>query len=366
MLHMVIKWMQRHLIFLLSVGLILGLLIVFFHKSHEAAEHISIPQEKEFVVRIRKISAMTRPVTLALRGYSQASKTVEIRAQTKGEIAEINTQKGHVIKQGDVLITFDVKDREAQLKEAKALLGYKELEYENSRILSKQSFRAQVTVAQALAELEKARAQLEAIKKDMEHTKIKSPIDGFLQECFVEKGDYADVGHLLAKVIDLSPLKVISYLPEKEYKKAKVGQKAKVNINSRTEEAVVTYLSRVADENTRTFRMELEIDNPNYTLVDGLTAEVEVPTEDITGHEICLSSLTLNDEGDIGVKVVDENNLVHFLKVEVVTFFLHSAWVVGLPDEVTIISTGQEFVVEGQKVRALEEDKKDKNCDTHP
>ena len=59
--------------------------------------------------------------------------------------------------------------------------------------------------------------------------------------------------------------------------------------------------------------------------------------------------LSLNDEGELGIKIV-ENEIVKFLLIQIIEDGLDGLWVSGLPDEVTIITVGQEYVINGQNV----------------
>ena len=62
--------------------------------------------------------------------------------------------------------------------------------------------------------------------------------------------------------------------------------------------------------------------------------------------------MTLADDGRIGVRIVDDAKVVSFKPVEIIGGTTDGLWVAGLPDDVSIIVVGQEFVQEGQKVQA--------------
>ena len=83
----------------------------------------------------------------------------------------------------------------------------------------------------------------------------------------------------------------------------------------RTVPGKIAYVSSVADETTRTFRVELEIANPGGVLAEGLTSDLRIPTGSMRAHMISLSLLSLADDGRVGVKAVDDGNIVRFLPV---------------------------------------------------
>ena len=71
----------------------------------------------------------------------------------------------------------------------------------------------------------------------------------------------------------------------------------------------------------------------------------------------------LNDNGVVGVRVV-ENGIVRFMPVQIVSDGPDGMWVTGLPDGVDVITVGQEFVSDGQRVKPVI-DKSGTRHDTH-
>ena len=58
----------------------------------------------------------------------------------------------------------------------------------------------------------------------------------------------------------------------------------------------------------------------------------------------------LDDRGEIGIRVIDENNIVHFHSVQIISEDPDGVWVTGLPNETNLITVGQEMVVAGERV----------------
>ena len=110
---------------------------------------------------------------------------------------------------------------------------------------------------------------------------------------------------------------------------------------------VVSFLSRSADALTRTFRVEIEVPNTDLAIADGQTAEIMIAAEGSLAHLIAQSSLTLNDEGALGVRSVNSENMVEFHPVTLIRDTVDGVWVSGLPEQINIIVVGQEFVRAG-------------------
>ena len=117
----------------------------------------------------------------------------------------------------------------------------------------------------------------------------------------------------------------------------------------------IRYVAPVADEATRTFGVELEVDNSAGTLRAGGTAELLVPAETLLAHRVSPSLLTLDDAGNVGVKVIDDAGRVEFVVADIALSTNDGVWLAGLPETATIITVGQGFVTAGSVVDAVPE-----------
>lgn len=118
------------------------------------------------------------------------------------------------------------------------------------------------------------------------------------------------------------------------------------------EEAVgrVRFISATAEEQTRTFRIELEIDNPEGRLKSGVTADIIVPLAAKPAMLIPPSILTLSDEGVVGLRLVNKGREVEFRPVEILSEQPEGLWIKALPLSSTVITVGQDYVKAGQTV----------------
>ena len=168
------------------------------------------------------------------------------------------------------------------------------------------------------------------------------------------ESDTAEIGSLLqpgsacATVIQLDPIKIVGFVPETERDRVTVGARAGARLLDGTEvSGNVTFLSRSADKLTRTFRVELEIPNPDMTIADGQTADILIASDGKAAHLIPQSSLTLNDSGALGVRTILADNATKFVEISLLRDTPNGVWVSGLDPEVSIIVVGQEYVIDG-------------------
>jgi len=152
-------------------------------------------------------------------------------------------------------------------------------------------------------------------------------------------------------VIQLDPIKLVGFVPEIDVDRIEVGARAGARLSSGREVVgEVSFLSRSADMTTRTFRVEVQVPNPDLSIRDGQTAEILVETEGQRAHLIPQSALTLDDAGAVGVRVVTEDSTALFMPLTVLRDTRDGIWVGGLPETVNIITIGQEFVTDGVPV----------------
>ena len=112
----------------------------------------------------------------------------------------------------------------------------------------------------------------------------------------------------------------------------------------------VSFVGQQADPATRTYRVEVTVANPEYALRSGITTEIDIHVGDTTAHKVSPAVFALDDEGRVGVRIVDGDDRVRFQLVDIVADDDDGVWVRGLPAVTTLITVGQQFVMAGQRV----------------
>ena len=166
-------------------------------------------------------------------------------------------------------------------------------------------------------------------------------------------------GALCATVLQLDPIKLVGFVPETDVDRVEIGALAGARLaGGQDVQGRVKFLSRSADQTTRTFRVEIQVPNADLKIRDGQTAEIIVAANGASAHLLPQSALTLNDDGDLGVRTVDANNLAQFAKLTLLRDTADGVWVVGLPETANVITVGQEYVIDGVSVLPTYEEPK--------
>jgi len=288
-----------------------------------------------------------------LRGFTEAARAIEVRAQTGGLVNSVSVPKGSRVREGSPLCQIEPGDRPARLAEAQASIAKAEADADSARQLAREGFGTQTDATAADAALAQARTQVEQIRLDIARTDIRAPFDGVLETASAETGTLLQAGALCATLLDLDPLRVVGFAPERAINAFREGTDARATLaTGQTVAGIISFISKTADPNTRTFRVEIDVDNPDFSIRDGLSAEMMIPIRQQGAHLVPQSALTLNDSGIVGLRLVGENSITRFAPVQLLRDSAEGFWVGGLPEQADIVVVGQEFVGDGVKVRA--------------
>lgn len=337
---------------LFVVAAILWLSIGSLFKSSDAEEAVKT-KKITFTVQAENSESRMKDLFVQVRGETEPSRLVTLKAQTTGRIEKVSGIRGGPVDEGFLIAQIAPEDREEKLVEAKALLKQRQLEHKTSQALSKKGFRADTGVFKTETDLKKAETSVATIEQDLGYTKIKAPFKGVLERRFVEIGNFVTAGSDIAVIADLNPIRLSGPVSEQEISLVREGEDAVVKLVTGQElRGKVTYKSSVADDRTHTFRIELDIPNPENQVPAGITADIYIPVKKVEAHFVSPAIISLSDNGTLGIKTV-LNGIVTFHPVTLVDTQPDGVWVTGLPQKAQIITSGQEFVVAGEKVKTV-------------
>jgi len=304
-------------------------------------------------VRVKTMESQRVTRDVIIYGKTEASRSVTLRAEIDGRVMDIGARRGAKIKKGDVVVRLDVRDLQARLQQARALVHQRQIQYDASKRLESKKFQSQTNVAEARADLEAARAGVKRVEVEIGNSVVTAPFDGVLHTRPVEIGDFLSEGNEIARIIELDPILVTGDVTQRELVDLEVGARGSAKLITGVKlDGVLRYIASEADGATRTFRVELVVDNPGGSVVSGTTAELRIPAEELSAHYISPALLSLNGRDQIGVKSVNDDGVVEFHAVDIVRAGVDGVWVSGLPERVRVITVGQGFVREGDRVEA--------------
>jgi multidrug efflux system membrane fusion protein len=349
---------------------------VLAEHPHPATDpHLSIAQRNALetgvnavLPKVQTVNYVAKPmqIDVPLRGRTQAKATVGAVAETPGIVDVVHVTKGQSVDVGDALCTLDqgtrvaaVSQAQAGLDQAQAGLAQAQLAYDTNAELRAKGLAApntardlEVALTGAQAALSGAQAGLDNAQAELARTEIKAKVAGIVQDPLAVAGSMLGQGQPCATIVQLNPMVFLGQVPEARIALAKTGLDATIKTVTGAEtKGKVTFISSVADNATRSFPVEIEFANDDLSIRDGVTASAIVTLGTAPGHLLPQSVLTLDDNGTLGVRTV-EDGVVAFHAVTIISDTREGVWVSGLPISADVITVGQENVTAGQAVTA--------------
>ena len=344
-------------------------------------------------VLVRRSQAQVTENAVPLRGRTEAMRAVTVAAETAGRVISTPIRAGAYVETDSVLCQIDpgtrltarqealaaldsararLPEAEAMLAGARAQLTAAEIDANAATRLSESGFAsetraagaeavresalagiqsAEAAVAQARSGIRSAEAAVTRAEEEIARLTIKAPFAGYLESDTAELGSLLQPGSPCARIIQLDPIKLVGFVPEAQVDRVALGAEAGARLASgRNVIGEVSFVSRSADERTRTFRVEITVANPDVSIRDGQTADILIRTAGIPAHLLPASAMTLDDNGTLGLRLVTDG-VVQFAPVRMLRDTANGVWLTGLPDLADVIVVGQEFVTDGVSVR---------------
>ena len=304
--------------------------------------------------RVAHLAAASIISTVMIQGETRPNRSVEIKAEVRGPVAETTVERGAPLVKGEPIFTIADIGLTEQLEKAEAALALRQAEFEAAQSLVKKEFNTRIRLTETRSNLASAKADVRMRQIDVDNLIVRAPFDGVLNERLVEEGDFVEAGRVLAKIVELDPINIIGQVSETNILDIHVGMTAQIGlVDGRQFPARLIFISSTSDPQTRTFEIELEAENPERAIVGGLTATITLPAGEKRGHLVSPSVLALSDDGAIGVKIVDQDSRAQFLPVTILEEGPNGTWIGGLPEEIDLIVVGQDFIANGELVERV-------------
>lgn len=299
---------------------------------------------------------------LRFTAETRVDRKLEVKAEIGGQIASLRVKRGEKVVKGQVIAVLEADERPAQRAEAQAALSQAEADLQAKRALLDQGFGSEIEVEGATATVERAKAALLRADLALKKLEIKAGFDGVIEETYVEPGAFVNPGSPIALLLDKEPIEVVGLAGERQIGQIEMGMVGAVEVATGDSfDAEVTYISTVAEGDTRTFRVELtakmdQAQTRAMNLPEGVSAEVRIQTPSRKAHFVPTNALTLGPLDQIGVKAVDNKQQVVFFPARIMHATPSGLWLAGLPETFDLIVQGQDLVRQEEVVDVQELD----------
>ena len=335
------------------------------HETPESTAAISSQTATDKPFRVSTIETQVVPhrARLVLSGRTLADRKVGVAARTNGIITELRVKRGDRVGKGEVLAVLSDEARDAKVIEARARYDQKRRERQARELLIEKGTLPRLNLLDLEAQEKAAEAALAAAEAEQARGQVIAPWGGIVNSVTAELGQSMNAAvpgaaAEIAQLIALDPILAVVEVSERRQHGLEIGSPAEIRlVTGEVARGKIRYISKSASDTTRTYRVDIEAANSDLKIPDGITVEVVLSLEPKPATELPRSALIFSAGGELGVRVVNDNNTVSFAPVTVAEDGQQTMWVSGVPDGARVIVQGQDFVTEGQVVEAVVTDR---------
>lgn len=240
-------------------------------KKDEEDETPPIPVETSLPVRGDVVAVYSG--TAPIEAFAQA----DVIAKVAGEIRQVLVEEGDQVKSGQILLRLDGDRLRLELNESQARLRKLQRDFQRNKDLRAKGLISEGDFEKIQYELEALQASFNLASLELDYTQIRAPIDGVVSERYIKLGNTIAVGDPVFRITSFEPLVAYLHIPEREYRQIAAGQPVRIDIDALAGAPViadVTRVSPVVDPDTGTFKVTIEINDPQRRIKPGMFARM--------------------------------------------------------------------------------------------
>lgn len=269
------------LLLFVAAALLVGLIVYRINTNKENDAPRERAGKSALTVGAKVIQPQQFSEELSLSGSLEANEQITIQPEISGLVVSINFQEGAMVAKGQVLLTLNDAELQAQLNQVKT---QNNLALENNRraklLLEKEAI-SREEYESANATYRSSLAQIQLIQAQLSKTVIRAPFSGIVGLRNISKGGYITPATVVAQLVNVDQLKVTFSIPEKYASKVQKGQNIQFNVDgSRDRHTAKIYaIEPTIQTDSRTLQVKALAPNTAKKLMPGQFATVNFPLE---------------------------------------------------------------------------------------
>lgn len=299
----------------------------------------------------------------------EAFAEADVIAKVAGEVREILVEEGDEVKQGQVMARLDGDRLRLELNQSEANLRKLQRDYERNVDLKEKGLISSGDFDKIRYEMDALEASYNLAKLELDYTQIRAPIEGVVSNRYVRRGNTVAVNEPLFRVTSFDPLVAYLHIPEREYRNIRKEQAVGIDIDALHGQrivATVTRVSPVVDPDTGTFKITIEIRDPQRRIKPGMFGRFSIVYDQHTNVLQVPRSAIIEDGDEMSVFVVDDGKANRRI---VRTGFSNSGMVEivdGLDDGDAVITVGHIGLKDGAVVTVIDAAEESQVSDNAP
>ena len=304
-----------------------------------------------FIVSALQVVNAQTAVLVRASGVTEPSFRQPILARRSGVIVSLPAEEGMRISAGDMLAELDSGTLQSDLAAAQADRDAAVKSYEASKKLVSRNLSTELDLVRAVATLRNSEALIAQIQEQQSFTIISAPQSGRLEALDVRIGEVVMPNQRIGLLLGLDNLFLTMPVPQAQIAQIKIGNPVRVDIAGfGLYEGKVYRISNESNEATRTFDVEVLINNQSGALKSGMSAEAAIIVDQLPAFAVSPAHLSVTGDGVLSAKIADNAGQVQLKPVQLVKTENNLAYIAGLQDGDVLLTTGQAFLADGEAV----------------
>jgi len=342
---------------ILLLSLILSFNVLFIScgkngqsKDLENKDKTAIPVEAS-TVSIGNIAAVFSG-TATLEAENEAT----VVAKIPGVVKNIFVEEGDYVKHGQVLARLDDEQQVYKLNQAKANLNKLQSEFNRTKGLFEKNLISADAYDKVKFDFESLKATYDLAELELKYAAIRAPISGVVSNRFIKVGNMIQLNQETLHITDFDPLNAVLFVPERHLNKLAKGQDVKIGIDAIQNYSFngkIDRISPVVDPNSGTFKVTVEMRDPDRKLKPGMFGRVSIIYDIHENTLLVPKEAVLTEDKEASVFVIEDT--LAFKRIVQIGYIntTHLEIVEGLQTGDTIVTIGQASLKDSARVEVI-------------
>lgn len=212
-------------------------------------------------------------------GNVEADKYAKISPEMNGQITKIHVEEGQHVSKGQLLVSLNTDATVSSINEVKTNLELATITYEKQKSLWEDKIGSEIQYLQAKAQKESAEARLNMLEAQLRMSQVRAPFDGVVDKIYLKEGELAGPMIPVIEFVNLSKLTIKADVSESFIGSVHAGEEVMLTFSSLPGMKIktkITRTSKVINATSRTFQVELNIDNPQEKIRPNMVSSIRI------------------------------------------------------------------------------------------
>ncbi len=208
----------------------------------------------------------------------QSDDVAMASSETGGRIVYLNAKEGQNVRKGQLIAKVDLDAIDKQVDEINTSLSLARDTYKRQKRLWEQNIGSEMQYLQTKNNVDRLEQSLKTLDFQKTKANVYAPISGAIDKVMLKEGEMSSPGLPIVEILNTYKVKVVADLPENYLGKVKRGESVDIHFPALEldKRAKISLVGRSIDPTNRTFKIEIDLSNPDLSLKPNLLAIVKI------------------------------------------------------------------------------------------